>query len=284
MSDEMPTTRDGIADAITADLTAMDKVEETPPPAPEVAAASETPASQVPPAATAAAIPDAPLALSDKSRIIDPADGVEKTWGEIKAERLRWKDYTQKTQSIAETRKQVEQAEALRQAQWNALQAQQAAAGQADLPEDDPYAIRIKAAEAQMKYLAEADAQRQRAFDEQMNQAQTKENQAALEAAEKKIATDFGFEQREIDLVEAEFLRRGHAGEEVTLEGVAKDYKAYLDAREEKAVAKFKEKHRVSAPAGGASIPAAGVTDSIPVPGSRGFLDAIREEVGALMR
>ena len=286
MSDEMPTDRDGIAEAITADLTAMDTA--ATPPAPEVeAAAVEVAPENTPPAETPAPAADAPtpLVLTDKSIVEDPANpGEFKSWGEIKADRLRHADYTKKTMALAERQREFDAAEARRQAAFDAWKAQQEAAKMPDLPEDDPYAQRIRAIEAQAKYLAEVDAQRQRAHEEQMEQTKLESRRAALDAEEKRLTDQYKFEQREMDIVEAEFYRRGKAGENVTLEAVAKDYRSYLDAKEEAAVARWKEKNRVSAPAATISVPAAGTTDSIPVPGSRGFLDAIREEVGALMR
>ena len=286
MSEEMPTTRDGIADAITADLTARDTMETSP--APEVAAAPEITFAPTPPAETPApatgAVPATPFKLTDTSLVEDPATGEMVEWGKIKADRLRQADYTKKTMALAEERRQYEAAESRRQAAFEAYKAQQVSAALPELPEDDPYAQRIRAIEAQAKYLAEVDAQRQQAYEAQMQQAQAQESRVALEAAEKKLAADFGFDQREIELVEAEYYRRGMTGETPALDQIAKEYKAYLTAKEEAAVSRFKEKHRVSAPASGVSVPAAGVTDSTPVPGSRGFLDAIREEVGALMR
>jgi len=286
MSDEMPTSRDGIADAITADLTAMDTA--ATPPEPEApAAAAVTPTDPTPPTdtpASVAEVPTTPLKLTDKSLVEDPATGEMVEWGKIKAERLRWKDYTQKRMSEAETIRQYEAQESKRQAAFDAWQAQQKAASMPDLPEDDPYAQRIRAMEAQTKYLAEVDAQRQAAFNEQMQAAQLEKSRAALEIAEKKLATDYGFKQREIDMVEAEFYRRGNSGEDVTLDSVAKEYKAYISSVKEEAVQEFKTKHRVQAPAAGISVPAAGSPENVPVPGTRGFVDAIREEFGAMMR
>lgn len=285
MSEELPSTRAEIADALTADLKAMDTVET--PPAPEVATAAEVPPEASPATPAAATVseeaPPVALKLTDKSLVEDPVSGEMVEWGKIKAERLRQADYTKKTMALAEEKRQYEAAEARRQAAFEAYKASQDAAKMPELPEDDPYAQRIRAIEAQAKYLAEVDAQRQASYEAQLQQAQAAENRMALEAAEKKLASDFGFEQREIDLVEAEFFRRGQAGESVTLDGVAKDYKQYLVAKEEAAVARFKEKHRVSAPAAAPSIPGAGAKEEELVPGTRTFRERMREEIAAMM-
>ena len=280
MSDEvLPYTSNGIADAITADLSTADQA---PAPATEApVAAAETPLE--PAAATPAAEtqeqPPTPLKLTDKSLVEDPANpGELKPWGEIKAERLRWKDYTQKRMAEAETLRQYEANEKLRQAEYEAWKTKQQIGTEDVLPTDDPYALRIRALEAKQEAaLAQQSMQAQTLQQERFAAAR-----ARLDAEEARVTSEYKLNEREMDIVGRDLLARMGRQEQATLADVAKEFAEYRESIRAAGLKEWQEKHRVGSPAAAVAVPAAGTPNDIPVPGTRAFEDRMREEFAAI--
>lgn len=280
MSDvDFPTTRDAIADSVTADLEAMGQAQappDTPPSAPAPVAVPDPQTPVAPAAAAVAEVPPEPLALTDKSVVVDPATGEQKTWGEIKAERLRWADYTKKTMAAADERRQVESMKAQFQAEQNAAQASQNLANLPELPEDDPYAQRIRAIEAHQQAQYEAqNAQYQQLESERLAAAS-----ARLDADISRVASEKKLDEREMDYVGREMYARIQRGESVTLDDVATQFVGYREQQRTLAVKEWQEKHRVGSPAASVAVPAAGTPTEMPVPGTRGFVDSMLAELG----
>jgi len=264
-------------EAITAAMEAAGAQESTPPtpPAAPVVAAAPDPDPAIPAPATEE-VPPKPLELTDKSVVIDPADGQQKTWGEIKAERLRREDYTRKTMTLAEERKAFAAERAKATADQAVAKAKAALAALPDLPEDDPYAKHI--AELRKQNEAVLAIQQQAAEDARL--AQEDAARARLDADVARVSAEHKLSEREINFVGTELLRRINSGEAVTLDLVAKEFVDYRTAQQEEAVNAWKEKHRVGSDAAIDVAPAAPAPAVSPLPGAPGFLEAVMAHMG----
>src|SRR5512133_2254629 len=204
--------RASIAAAITDELNGAGH-EAAPPPAPETSPAAQAtepdkaqadaPAAAAPEAPPA---PTAPIALKDTDRVVDPADGAEKTWAEVKAERLRHADYTRKTMELAEARRAWE---AEKVAAQTAAAVEKARASRAKLPDDDPYAQNINALDEQFQALMAA----QQAQQQFLEQQQVAAARARLDADEARAAEQYKLGERDRTIVGQELLRRMSAGD-----------------------------------------------------------------------
>lgn len=284
---DMPVSANAIAEAVTADLQQPGQAEQAPAQAAPVAVAEQTAAPAVPAAEAVAPAPGAPVSISitDTSLVVDPATGEQKTLGEVKAERLRWSDYTRKTMALAEERKQVEALRAQYEAEQSAMKARQGISNLQlpELPDDDPYAQHIKATAAQLKAV-EAQTQAYLAAQQQQVAAAEAERFAAanarLDAEIAKTREAYKLDDSEMDIVGRDVLARMQRGENVTLEDSAKRFSAYREGQRQAAIKQWQEQHRVSAPAGAPSVPSAGVAADVPLPGKPGFMEAVLADMG----
>ena len=279
--------RVAIVDGITAGLEEMDKADVAPP-EPEVEAAPEEkqPETQEEDSAPPPLAPEegsAPkvMRLKDTDIVVDPADDTEKTWGEVKAERLRHKDYTQKTMALADERRSI----AEEKAQIAAMQEQARIVAEMaklpELPEDDPYAQHMKAQQAQLAAVSKYQFEMAQQFEQRVAAREMEASRIALQAKEQQLMADHGLDKRELEQVEREYYHRSNIGETVDIDQIAKDHSAWKASLKEQAIKEFKTKHRTNAPAAAASIPAAAQDDERPQPGSRGIRERILEELSA---
>jgi len=280
MSDvDLPSSRDAIADAVTADLGMMGQAQAPPEPqvsTPATTATQETGVPVTPATEPPAAVAPEALELTDKSLVKDPDSGEMKTWGEIKAERLRWKDYTQKRMADAELHRQYAAQEEQRQAQFDAWKAQQSLSAAPELPEDDPYAQRIRAIEAQQNaYLVAQRTQFEALESERVAAASSR-----LDADISRVSSEYKLDEREMDYVGREVLSKLQRGEVATIDDVAKQFVGYRTAQRELAIKEWKDKHSVGSPAAAVAVPATGTPEEMPVPGTRNFADRMLAELG----
>lgn len=285
------------AEQITADLESVGQAAPAAPETPAPAAPTEgtepvAPAAGTPAPATATPDPAAtptPLELTDTTLVRDPFDQKVKPWGEIKSERMLRADYSRKMHAVGEMRRE---AEAMRiKAEADARQAQIMAerAKLPELPEGDPFAVHQAALQKQLDAQAEAQNKLQEALQrdaqermEQARQAELAASELSLAAKREKLGVEHQLDAAELDIVEREYWFRSRKGEPVSLDSVAKERADRIKAIEARAVAAFKEKHRVGSDAAGAPAPATGTATKVLTPGSPGFTEAVAEELGAL--
>lgn len=257
-----------------------------PAPDPAPAPAATAPAGDVPPA-TAAATPS-PLSLTDDALVVDPLDGQAKAWKDIKGGLLRQADYTRKTQQIAEERRAIEaerqrlMAEAQKvQAELAAAQSKVKIAGLPELPEDDPYAQRIAYQQQQVEAMNAAMQAMQAQIAQRQQESEIAASRLALEAEETRMKTAHGFGDREVNMVEQEYLRRVTGGEMVSLDQVAQEFVSWQKSLKESAINEWKTQHKVETPAAKSAAPAAGVAPPKIDIRSESFIDMIKGALGA---
>lgn len=264
-------------------LAFMGQTGEPAPPAP--AAPVEAPPAAAEPAPSAETTPPAPepsaptpVTLADNTIVVDPADGQQKTWGEIKSERLRQADYTRKTMELAEQRRQFAADKAAEQAAKIAAEVKKATDA---LPEDDPYAAGQRLLFQQMNALTEAQ-QQERAWLEEQRVAAAR---TRLEAEEAQASEQYKLAARERDIVGQQLYARISSGDHAaTFSAVAKEFAEWRDAlrkeAEEAGVKSWQEKHRVGAGTAAAPAPVAAGTPPPPMDmRSDSFIDLIKAKL-----
>jgi hypothetical protein len=253
---------------------------------PEVPVAGEPPAPVTVDPATST-----PLTLTDTILVVDPSDGKTKPWGEIKAERMLRADYSRKMHIVGEMRREAEALKLKLEAEAKQAELKAKFASLPKLADDDPYTMHQNAMREQLEALTEQQRLQQQRLEQEaqermeaLRQTELAASRVALAAEEKRLADTYGFKDDlagEIAVVEREYWHRKQQDPTVTLDSVAKERRALIDKISAAAEKAFKEKHRVGSEAAAPAAPVAGTGTPIPLPGSRGFTDAIAAEMRA---
>jgi hypothetical protein len=188
--------------------------------------------------------------------------------------------FHQKMQALADERKQFEAQKAEQLAALEAEKVKARAAALPQLPDDDPYAQRIKATEE----IVQAALAQQQARFAALEAERSAAAAARLDADIQRVSSQHKLDEREMSWVGRELYDRLMRGEQSSLDSVAQEFVAYRNALRTTAIEEFKQTHRVGTPPATVGSPAAGPPETMPVPGSKGFHEAILQEIGARMR
>jgi hypothetical protein len=197
--------------------------------------------------------------------------------------------FYQKMQAVAEQRREVE---AMRLKVESEAQQAAIAAKRAALPplaDDDPIKQHQTALQEQLDAQAKTQAQMQELIRAEAQErlqaaeaARLEASKLSLAAEEKRLATEHGLTEREIGMVEREYFVRSRNKENVTLESIAQEHKAYVTSLKEAALKEWKDKNRVGSGAAPETVPATGTATPTITPGSPGFAEAIAEDMRAM--
>lgn len=201
-------------------------------------------------------------------------------------------DYTRKMQAVAEMRREAEAVKLRSEAEAAAAKIAAERAKLPQLPGDDPFAQHQAYLQQQLDAQAESLRKHQELMQqeaqermEMAREAQMEASRVALAAERKRLSDTYKLDDDDLEFIERRYLDRRQQNQPTTLEALAQERRAKLDAYRAEAVKEFKEKHRVGSDAGGAAVSATGTGTPAPLtPSSPGFAEQFASELSAALR